>query len=155
MKALGSRYAVPDTYRGTTIRMTIIVILLSLLTGCGLDRSDPFDVAKAFTKALMRNDAERAKSLTTADQSDGIDMWIADQQAFTCSNLAWDTGAHVVGIYLDDHTLDLFISFLCDDPEMPYYISISDILLQQTEDEWLIVSWGEICEERDYGLHCP
>ncbi len=120
-----------------------------------MDKSDPNDVAAAFIKALMRNDGDRAKSLTTAEQGYRIDGWMADHQAFTCTNLAWDTGASLVGIHLDDQTLGLDVSFLCDDPELPYYISVSDILARQTENEWLIISWGEICEERDYGLSCP
>jgi hypothetical protein len=115
-----------------------------------VDKNDPQDVATVFTLSLMQNRERSMKPLVTTERHPQLDSWLATHQAVKCpfpldGDTYWLGGIErsyddKSNVYIYDSVVNLPCS------SSFYLLAVKDIVLEQTEQGWQIVSWGEVCE---------
>jgi hypothetical protein len=139
-----------------------LIGILTLLAGWWLlallprDRYSAISVISGFSQALRANNSELAKSLVVSEQYIRVDDWIAKHKAFTCPPVwPWDidslegegTGGGVFQS-VGENTASAYWGYGCRRGQAYYGLSLKGIELQETNGQWLIQNWEEICETR-------
>jgi hypothetical protein len=118
-----------------------------------LNRNQAFQVTQAFSLALMENRVETLRSIIDPDEWHQIEVWVDGHDAVTnCAAPPWDlehppwfaVGSTSTDGKTRDETLQL--SLPCPEEEKYYCLKIEDIMLERTDDGWLIKDWGAIRE---------
>lgn len=144
-----------NTYRKAAKFWILLVSLLGITVSCLANNQDPFNVAGRFTEALMENDAETAKMLTTSENWPLIDDWVSAHEAFSCPYKDLESGNFSVGRSTSDHLWNISVGHQCLDREDLYCFRIDNIIVEQGENETLVLSWEFSCEANDYCTACP
>ncbi|MCA9932404.1 MAG: hypothetical protein H6662_13070 [Ardenticatenaceae bacterium] len=115
-----------------------------------VNRDDPADVATVFTLSFMRNRERSARRLVAHEEWGQLDNLIATHQAINCA-IPIDGDTYLLGAlkrsYEEEsntYNYDSLVSLPCSNAF--YSLSIKDITLQQSNDNWQIIGWGEVCE---------
>lgn len=142
-------------------KVVLFVILLIIIVSVTFvfymftknNRSRPGIVAASFVEAMARNDHETAKSLVAPDVREEIDIWIREHEVFNCNY--WKMSDSVG--YSKNETgtpWNYIASIYCDDSDKLYCFGIADIVLEESEDGWVIIGWGNVCEINNLCLEC-
>ena len=118
----------------------------------GIDRQNYRQVADAFAGSFVDNDIETAKSLAIPSQWGRIDAWMATHPPFSCP-FSWDLESETtfgVGLRLTASPITATYSYNYQCYEKDYILSIDDIVLEQTENGWVVVEWSQVCESYDW-----
>lgn len=140
---------------GCTICVVLVLVigLYLLLKPVDVDRQDCGDVAQTFAYSLLDNNVTIAKSLATPEQWERIDTWMAKHPPFSCP-FSWDIESEMsYGVSIvpkgDDITATTSFRYQC--AEEAYSLSIDDIILERTDEGWLVADWSRVCESWDWG----
>ena len=105
-----------------------------------------------FALALVRNDTAAAKSIVVPGQWERINAWASDHEPFLESGISWDPDDNEMFWGCESCYYEGSSASCCDfnyaylhDGGM-YQISISDVVLQEIDGNYRVVSWGRVCE---------
>lgn len=134
-------------YRILTI-LYFVIILELLLVGCQPIKENPSLMATTFSRALLHNEAEQAKALVMDTQHDRIDAWVRSHVKFDCPS-GEDSSA--VSLRLDEtpEQWSYTVEMPCFDNGFEHCFRVSEILLERTDNTWMILDWTVECEVSD------
>jgi hypothetical protein len=135
------------------VALVLVIGLYLLLKPVDVDRQNHSDVARTFAYSLLDNNVTVAKSLATPEQWERIDAWMAKHPPFSCP-FSWDiegetdSGSSIVP---KDEDITATVHFRYQCVEEDYNFSIDDIILERTDEGWLVADWSRVCESWDWG----
>lgn len=131
------------------VGISIVALILAVHLGflkIKLDRSSCDDVLQGFAESMRRNRVETAQSLTSPDQWDRINSWVAGRKGIDCSfSLEPDHNQWWWGLVPCLDRKDALCSdfgFMCsynDGVDGVYRFSITNAMLQKSKEGCLVV----------------
>jgi hypothetical protein len=121
-----------------------------------VDRDDPDDVVLVFTLTLMQNKERLAKSLVAQEAWPQLDSWFDAHQATRCS-FPLDGDTYMMGGInrsLNEEKNQYLYEFSIIDHACSgafYFLSVKNVVVEQTERGWQIIEWEEPCDTGGLG----
>lgn len=131
--------------------VVLVLIAYLALKSVKLNRENCEDVLQTFAVSLMQNKAEVAKSLTSPEEWDRIDVWMAEHAEVHCSfSLDPDDtqGYSICNSCSAGEAASMCceFGFSCAYGDGIYRLSIDDVRLKKHGEECQVVMWGKVCE---------
>ena len=131
------------------------LILIVIIASCH-NQLEPETIVNEFMRAIVEADLERAKKVVVQEQWEKLEILLNNRQPILCKKGNWDdieiSGSG--GYSSDSNEWYWNLAYQCADPDSPYCIDIRNILLQETDGDWRINDWGNICETDDFSYKC-
>ena len=131
-------------------KVVFIAVILSLcILGILLRPKSSNEVETIFAEALIYNDIDSAKRVSSPEIWPLLDSWLERHKAIP-NNCKFpsdsDVGTTSVSNSFEENKISSSYVIGRECPEEIYTIVIHDIALRKIDNRWKVISWGEYCE---------